>query len=68
MVTHRLQAVTPGLTWRMLCESLRCPTVARNDVAEDIEDKIKGIIIKGQALIAPCIYMVLMQAQFKYRI
>ncbi len=42
MVTHRLQAVTPSLTWRVLCECLRCPTVARNDVAVEIEDKIKG--------------------------
>ncbi len=42
MVTHRLQAVTPSLTWRMLCECLRCPTVARNDVAVEIEDKIEG--------------------------
>ncbi len=41
MLAHRLQA-TPSLTWRMLCECLRCPTVARNNVAVEIEDWIKG--------------------------
>ncbi len=42
VLTHRLQAITPSLTWRVLCECLRCPTVARNDVAVEVEDWIEG--------------------------
>ncbi len=47
MLAHRLQAnITPSLTWRVLCECLRCPTVERNDVAVEIEDWIlRGIYL-----------------------
>ena len=39
--THRLQAGGP-LTWGDLCDCLRSKTVARNDLAEEITEWIKG--------------------------
>ena len=39
MVGKRLQVTEPPMTWPYICECLRRPTVERNDVAEEIEDK-----------------------------
>ncbi len=41
MVGKRLEVTNPErpMTWPYICECLRRPTVARNDVAEEIEDK-----------------------------
>ncbi len=39
VVGKRLQVTDPPMTWPYICECLRRPTVARNDVAEEIEDK-----------------------------
>ena len=41
MVTKRLEVTDPEhpMTWPYICECLRRPTVERNDVAEEIEDK-----------------------------
>ena len=41
MVTKRLEVTDPEhpMTWPYICECLRSPTVERNDVAEEIEDK-----------------------------
>ena len=41
MLTKRLQSGGP-LSWRVLCDCLRSPTVKRQDVAEEIEQKIGG--------------------------
>ncbi|XP_064387346.1 uncharacterized protein LOC135335731 [Halichondria panicea] len=39
IVAKRLEVTHPPMTWPYICECLRKPTVARNDVAEEIEDK-----------------------------
>ena len=41
VVARRLEVTDPEhpMTWPYICECLRRPTVARNDVAEEIEDK-----------------------------
>ena len=41
MVAKRLEVTDPEhpMTWPYICECLRRPTVERNDVAEEIEDK-----------------------------
>ena len=41
MVGKRLEVTDPEhpMTWPYICECLRSPTVERNDVAEEIEDK-----------------------------
>ncbi|XP_064407679.1 uncharacterized protein LOC135352420 [Halichondria panicea] len=41
VVAKRLEVTDPEhpMTWPYICECLRRPTVARNDVAEEIEDK-----------------------------
>ena len=41
MVGKRLEVTDPEhpMTWPYICECLRRPTVERNDVAEEIEDK-----------------------------
>ncbi len=41
MVAKRLEVTDPEhpMTWPYICECLRRPTVARNDVAEEIEDE-----------------------------
>ena len=41
MLIKRLQSGGP-LSWRVLCDCLRSPTVKRHDVAEEIEQKIGG--------------------------
>ena len=41
MLIRRLQAVQGTLTWKLLCNCLRSPTVGRNDVANEIEGWIK---------------------------
>ena len=41
MIVYSLKAFS--LTWRDLCDCLRSPTVARNDVAEEIESDLKGV-------------------------
>ncbi len=40
VISQRLHA--SPLTWRELCDCLRSPTVARNDVAVKIENWVKG--------------------------
>ena len=50
MLTHHLEAVECPLTWELLCDCLRSPTVSRNDVAEKIEQWLKGECL----LYAPC--------------
>ena len=39
VVGKRLQVTDPPMTWPYICECLRRPTIERNDVAEEIEDK-----------------------------
>ena len=39
IVAKRLEVTDPPMTWPYICECLRRPTVERNDVAEEIEDK-----------------------------
>ncbi len=39
IVAKRLEITDPPMTWPYICECLRKPTVERNDVAEEIEDK-----------------------------
>ncbi len=39
VVGKRLQVTDPPMTWPYIYECLRRPTVERNDVAEEIEDK-----------------------------
>ena len=41
VVARRLEVIDPEhpMTWPYICECLRRPTVERNDVAEEIEDK-----------------------------
>ena len=41
MLTKRLQSGGP-LSWRVLCDCLRSPTVRRDDVAEEIEQELGG--------------------------
>ena len=43
MLAHCLQ-VTDSLTWGHLCKSLRTVTVGRNDVADEIEGSVSGIV------------------------
>ena len=51
MIAKRLQSGGP-LIWRGLCDSLRSPTVKRNDVASEIEHQIGGLCtLKGVNLI-----------------
>ncbi len=39
IVSKRLEVTDPPMTWPYICECLTRPTVERNDVAEEIEDK-----------------------------
>ena len=39
MLTKRLQSGGP-LSWKVLCDCLKSPTVKRNDLATEIEQKI----------------------------
>ncbi len=45
MVGKRLEVTDPEhpMTWPFICKCLRCPTVERNDVAKEIEDKYNYI-------------------------
>ena len=42
MLTHHLEAVQCPLTWELLCDCLRANTVSRYDVAEKIEQWLRG--------------------------
>ena len=41
MIAYTLKACS--LTWRDLCDCLRSPTVAHNELAEEIESDLKGV-------------------------
>ncbi len=43
LIAKHIQAIG-SLTWSKLCDCLRSPTVARNDVAVTIENWVKGIV------------------------
>ena len=43
MLAHCLRA-TDSLTWGEVCKSLRHVTVGRNDVADEIEGSVSGIV------------------------
>ena len=50
MLKHRLQADSSPLTWGDLCDSLRCCTVGRNDVAEKIEKWVNSKEVTGEQI------------------
>ena len=50
MLKHRLQACSSPLTWGDLCDSLKCHTVGRNDLAEKIEKWVNSKEVTGEKI------------------